>query len=73
MTTLRRTTYVPPFAMVAAYRGLGEIDQALDWLEKGVEERDVVLVTGLRSEPTYIPFHGYPRCQALLRKMNLAG
>ncbi len=71
LTTLRRTTYVPPFAMAAVYRGLGEMDQALEWLEKGVEERDLIVVTGLRSEPRYIPFYGHPRYQALLRKMNL--
>lgn len=71
LTTLRRTTYVPPFAMAAVYRGLGEVDQALEWLEKGVEERDLIVVTGLRSEPRYIPFYGHPRFQALLHKMNL--
>jgi eukaryotic-like serine/threonine-protein kinase len=72
LTTLRRTTYVPPFAMVAVFRGLGEVDQALEWLEKGVEERDLLVVTALRSEPTYkTSFRGHPRYQALLRKMNL--
>jgi serine/threonine-protein kinase len=71
LTTLRRTTYVPPFAMAAVYRGLGEANQALEWLEKGVEERDPIVVTGLRSEPRYIPFYGHPRYHALLHKMNL--
>jgi serine/threonine-protein kinase len=71
LTTLRRTTYVPPFAMAAVYRSLGELDQALEWLEKGVEEHDLIVVTGLRSDPRYIPLHGHPRYQALLRKMNL--
>jgi non-specific serine/threonine protein kinase len=66
-----RTTYVSPYAMAAVYRGLGELDQALEWLEKGVEERDQMVVHGLKSEPRYIPFHGHPRYQALLRKMNL--
>ena len=71
LTTQRRTTYVPPFAMAAVYRGLGEVDQALEWLEKGVEERDMLVVSGLKSEPGYIPLRGHPRYQALLRKMNL--
>jgi serine/threonine protein kinase/Flp pilus assembly protein TadD len=71
LTSKRRTTYVPPFAIAAVYRGLGEMDQGLEWLEKGVEERDVTVVSGLKSEPRYFPFHGHPRFQALLRKMNL--
>jgi serine/threonine protein kinase/Flp pilus assembly protein TadD len=71
LTSKRRTTYVPPFAIAAVYRGLGEMDQGLEWLEKGVEERDVTVVSGLKSEPRYSPLHGHPRFQALLRKMNL--
>jgi serine/threonine-protein kinase len=71
LATKRRTTYVPPFAIAAAYRGLGEVDQALDWLEKGVEERDLIVVCALKSEPGYAPLHGHPRYHALLRKMNL--
>jgi serine/threonine-protein kinase len=73
LTTQRCTTYVPPWAIAVAYRGLGEVGQALDWLEKGVEERDLLLVTGLKCDPRYISLHGHPRYQALLRKMNLEG
>ncbi len=67
-----RTIYVPPYAMAAIYRGLGEIDEALEWLEKGVDERDLIIVGGLKSEPRYTIMRGHPRYQALLRKMNLA-
>jgi hypothetical protein len=67
----RGTTYVQPFAMAAVYRGLGEVDQALDWLEKGVEERDMITVGGIKSEPRYTIMRGHPRYHALLRKMNL--
>jgi TolB-like protein/tetratricopeptide (TPR) repeat protein len=67
----RRRIYVPPFAMAAVYRGLGELDAALEWLEKGVEERDYIVVGGLKSEPRYILLRGHPRYQTLLRKMNL--
>jgi Flp pilus assembly protein TadD len=71
LTAQRHTTYVPPFAMAAIYRGLGDVDQALEWLEKGVDERDTMVVTGLKSEPRYIALRGHPRYQALLRKMKL--
>jgi tetratricopeptide (TPR) repeat protein len=71
LTTQRRTTYVQPYTMAAIYRALGEVDQALEWLEKCVDERDMVAVTGLKTEPGYNPLRGHPRYQALLRKMNL--
>jgi len=66
-----RTTYVAPYAMMAAYRGLGEVDHAFEWLEKGVEERDPLVVCTLKSEPAFSPLRGHPRYQGLLRKMNL--
>jgi hypothetical protein len=57
--------------MAAIYRGLGEVAQAFQWLEKGIDERDMVVVTALKTEPGYNPLRGHPRYQALLRKMNL--
>jgi tetratricopeptide (TPR) repeat protein len=61
LTTQRRTTYVPPYAMAAVSRGLGEVAQALGWLEEGVDDRDMLVVTGLKAEPRYIPLRGHPR------------
>jgi serine/threonine-protein kinase len=71
LTASSRTTYVPPSAMMIVYFGLGELDRALEWLERSVEERDMVVICSVKSEPGYIPLHGHPRYQALLRKMNL--
>jgi tetratricopeptide (TPR) repeat protein len=67
----RGTGYVPPFAMVAAYAGLAEIDKILEWLEKGIAEHDIFIVSGLKADPAYAALQGHPRYQALLRKMNL--
>ena len=67
-----RTNYVPPFALTIVCLGLGELDQALDWLEKGVEERDVLVVSVVNAEPEMLsPLREHPRYRALLRKMNL--
>jgi len=71
LVTQRRTAYVPPWAMAAVCRGLGEVEQALEWLEKGVEERDVIEVTGLKTDPRYIDLHGHPRFRPLLGNLNL--
>jgi len=70
LTARRRTAYVPPCAMVLAYRGLGEVDQVLEWLEKGVEERDLMIVSNIKAEPLLVE-QDHPRYRALLRKMNL--
>jgi tetratricopeptide (TPR) repeat protein len=70
LTTQRRTTYVPPSAMALAYRGLGEAEQVLEWLERGVEERDLMIVSNIKAEPLLVE-RGHPRYNALLRKMNL--
>ncbi len=66
-----RTAYVPPFAMMVACAGLGEMEQTLEWVEKGIEERDLMIVCSLKFHRLYAPLHGHPRYQALLRKMNL--
>ena len=73
LLTRRRTIYVPAFSLAAICRGLGDIAGALGWLETAVDERDIVVVGGIRSEPRYNPLRGHPRFQALLRKMNLDG
>ena len=70
LTTQRRKTYVPASAVMFAYRGVGEVHRVLKWLEKGVEERDLMVVSCLKLEPTF-GVHRHPRYQALLRKMNL--
>jgi tetratricopeptide (TPR) repeat protein len=71
LTARRCTSHVPAFAMWAACGALGEVDQALEWLERGIEERDLMIVCTLKCEPLYEPLHEYPRYQDLLRKMNL--
>jgi serine/threonine-protein kinase len=73
LLALGRSGYLPPFAMVAAYSGLGEMKEVFEWLEKGIEGRDTILVTGLKTELRYERLREHPRYQALLRKMNLAG
>jgi TolB-like protein/Tfp pilus assembly protein PilF len=71
LATQRRTTYVPPSVMVGAYAGLREVDQLLKWLEKGIEERELMTVCHLKYWQSIDPLLDQPRYQALLRKMNL--
>ena len=71
LITQSRTAYVPFFSIAAVYRGLGELDQGLEWIEKAVEMRDMTVVCALKLEPAYNSIRSHPRYKALLRKMNL--
>jgi DNA-binding winged helix-turn-helix (wHTH) protein/tetratricopeptide (TPR) repeat protein/TolB-like protein len=59
---LSRQRYVPPSKLAIAYLGLGDREQALDWLERAVQAHDDRLVylgvdnlfTELRSDPDFL-------------------
>lgn len=55
-------------AIASIYIGLGELDQALDWLERAVVMRDRALVW-LRVHPRLDPLRGSPRFEALVRRV----
>jgi len=57
--------------MLSAYLGTGEFDKALEWLEKDVDERDLMIVCHLKLERSWSIFRQHPRYHALLRKINL--
>ena len=47
----------------------GEIDRALDWLERGYEGRDPNLPY-ISSNPNYDPLRSHPRFEALMQRMG---
>jgi serine/threonine protein kinase/Flp pilus assembly protein TadD len=51
------------------YAGLGEREQALDWLERFVEEIGVPLYLGI--DPAFDSLHSEPRFESLLEKVGL--
>ncbi|MGB7297526.1 MAG: protein kinase [Candidatus Aminicenantales bacterium] len=71
LTARRRLTYVPASSLAWAHVGVGEVDKCLEWIAKGIEERDPLIVTALKPAPTYDRFRSHPAYPALLRKMNL--
>ena len=66
----RRTTYVLPNDVASLYAIAGEKVQALEWLERGFEERDPNMPY-LDLYPEFESLRSAPRFQALLRRMNL--
>jgi adenylate cyclase len=67
LTTQR---YVSPPIRASVYLGLGENDKALDWLEKGYQDRDPSLwwITG---DQLYDSVRNEPRFKALLQKVDM--
>ena len=67
--TSSRRAYVSRVKIARKYVLAGENQLALDWLERGFEEKDSNLV-GLATGITYRTLHKEPRYQELLRRMN---
>ncbi len=63
-------SYVPPYAFALSCNGLGETDQAIAWLVKGLEQREVKM-TLLTVDPKWNNLRSDPRFQDLLRRMGL--
>jgi serine/threonine protein kinase/tetratricopeptide (TPR) repeat protein len=65
-------TYVQPMWIAAIDLGLGENNQAFDWLEKAYGDRSAWLVD-LKVDPFFDPVKSDPRFLNLLRRIGLAG
>jgi TolB-like protein/DNA-binding winged helix-turn-helix (wHTH) protein/Tfp pilus assembly protein PilF len=65
----RRET-LDPRLLAWAYLGLGEKDEALDWLEKAYAKHSDEMVS-LKVNPGYDTLRGEPRFQVLLRRLGL--
>jgi serine/threonine-protein kinase len=66
---MSHTAYVPSTAFALVHLGLGELERALDWLERGLAVHDPPL-TILNAHPVYDPLRSHPRFQVLLRALN---
>ena len=66
-----RHAYVSPYHFAYVYTGLGETEQAIDWLERAVAERTGPAY-GIKGSFLLAPLRGHPRFDALLREMKLA-
>jgi eukaryotic-like serine/threonine-protein kinase len=64
---ISKEKYVSAFHRAIICSGLGEKDQALEWLERAYEEHFII---GIRGNPGFDPLRSDPRFQDLLRRMN---
>ena len=66
---LAKQRYVSFANRAAVYLGLGEKEQALDWLEKAYEDRDPIF-WWINGDQLYDSVRNEPRFQALVQKIN---
>ena len=66
---LSRQHYVSPYSIARVYAALGDNNQALDWLNKAVQERNSELIF-VRVEPDFTSLHADPRFAELIRQMG---
>ena len=62
--------YVPPYAFALSYNGLGETNESIAWLLKGLEQRDVKIAL-LTVDPKWNNLRSDPRFQDVLRRAGL--
>jgi len=61
--------FASPYNIALAYNGLGESDQSLKWLERGIEQRDPRM-TSIVTERKWKNLRDDPQFKALIRKMG---
>jgi eukaryotic-like serine/threonine-protein kinase len=65
-----RQRYLSPYYIAALYVGLGEAEQAVDWLEKAFDDRSSELMF-IKQEPIFAPLRSHSRFQDLLQRIGL--
>jgi serine/threonine-protein kinase len=71
LETRATSTYVSPYHFAYVYTGLGDVDVAMDWLERAVAERTGPAY-GIKGSFLLAPLRAHPRFRALLQTMQLA-
>jgi len=66
---LNRRQQIDPSALIWAYIGMGNKEQAFTWLEKAYSQHSSL--TNLKVDPIYDPLRSDPRFQDLLRRVGL--
>ena len=65
----REQGYIPAYSVALVYLGLGDRNEALNWLETGYREHDGFNIGPIRIDPLLASLHGDPRFEALAEKI----
>ena len=69
LTEVSKTRYVSGYSFAVIHLGLGEKDQALDWLEKDAQEQTGFEINFIKVDPYLDPLRGDPRFEGLVQKI----
>ena len=69
LTEKAKTRYVQPYAFALVHLGLGEKDQALDWLEKAVQGAGATFLNFIKTDAFFDPLRGDPRFEKVVQKV----
>jgi serine/threonine-protein kinase len=67
---LSNRSYVPPYHVAAVYAGLGDKQNALDWLDRAYQDRSTWM-NGIRGDPLFDSLRAEPRFIQILKRMGL--
>lgn len=70
LLTLSPTRYVNPVEVALVHIGLGHVEEAFQWLDRGVDKRSDLLVY-LNVDPRFDPIRSDARFAALVRRVGL--
>ncbi len=65
----RDQRYTAAYSLALVYLGLGDRNEALNWLEQGYREHDGFNIGPIRVDPLLTSLHGDPRFEALAEKV----
>jgi tetratricopeptide (TPR) repeat protein len=72
LNAISKKEYVPAVSRVAIYAGLGEKEQAFEWLENAYKDHSIgSTFARIKVDPIYDPLRSDPRFKDLLHRMNL--
>jgi serine/threonine-protein kinase len=66
---LSRHRFVPSYWRAPLYLSLGNRNEAIQWLEKGVAGHEGVAITWIKVDPLLDPLRGDPRFEAVVQKV----
>jgi len=65
----REQHYTAAYSLALVYLGMGDYNEALNWLEQGYQERDGFNIGPIRVDPLLTPLRGDARFEALAEKI----
>jgi TolB-like protein/Flp pilus assembly protein TadD len=65
----RALRFTPAYSLALVRLGLGDQDQAINWLEESYREHDGNNIAAIRIDPSLASLHGNPRFEALAEKI----